>query len=72
MSEKPKNPPLGHVAFDREADIWTVDTDITLRDLFAVAAVAGMTANPRLDDSLEVFSRVAYSLADEMLREREK
>ena len=72
---KPKNPPLF------QPSEWTTDvpeipvvavTDITLRDLFAAAALAGMLGNPDADGTPEAFSKWAYVYADAMLAARER
>lgn len=45
-----------------------------LRDLFAMAALTGLLANPErgLEYSRETWSEIAYTRADEMLEARKK
>ena len=47
--------------------------DITLRDLFAMSAIGGMSANSGLNNhTLEQLAELAYKQADAMLKAREK
>lgn len=72
---KPENPKLVRTRHDAGAEL--VESDITLRDLFAGMALQGMLATdaqpePILDhvDKLN-FASEAYEWADAMLRARE-
>ena len=66
MSEtKPSNPTI--FSEMESADYWT---NITLRDLFAGLALAGMLAHP-VDGAIPTeYAEDAYSYADAMLAER--
>ena len=75
---KPKNPPLF------QPSEWTTDvpeipvvavTDITLRDLFAAAALAGGQVGYDGIDATDVYGSIAnnvYKIADAMLAARER
>lgn len=43
-----------------------------LRDYFAGQVIVGFLANPKTDYSSRLIVGLAYELADEMMREREK
>ncbi len=70
MSERPDNPKLFQWA--RLGDVERGETDITLRDFFAAAALAGLRTNDPGDTTYEVDAQDAYRSADAMLQEREK
>ena len=63
---KPSNPPI----FDKDGYV-SLD-GMTLRDLFAAAAMAGDEANPNTERSYEASADIAYEMADAMLAERER
>lgn len=66
--KKPENPPRD-VMFGYPLGL------VTLRDLFAAAALAGLALNANEDGSVEMLTHIsgrAYRLADAMLRERER
>ena len=63
---KPKNPDL----FDGGID--GACTDVTLRDLFAAFALAGLLGRDEKYLDTLACSRAAYAAADYMLAEREK
>lgn len=68
MSEtKPSNPPI--ITSGDQAGVYS---PVTLRDLFAAAALAGMFANPNYDASSLDFAKMAYDDATAMLAERER
>ena len=78
-NDKPKNPPLfenlipeGDVPYEAQAHYRF--TEITLRDLFAAAALGAMTAAPDYSKGPcnAAMAERAYTVADHMLREREK
>ena len=46
--------------------------ELTLRDLFAMAALTGMLANPTNEERSECLEMEAYSYADSMLKARKK
>lgn len=52
-------------------DDKTVMTDVTLRDLFAAFALAGIRANPDVDIQDADVASDAYAQADAMLAARE-
>lgn len=71
------NPPL--LQFDHVGDVATATSEVTLRDLFAGAALAGMLANQTAASGLhpsevtpETFARTAFALADALLDRRSK
>lgn len=78
--KKPENPRL--LTWEYEGDDCkdtVLLSDITLRDLFAAAALAGIAANPecvmRGVEPLEhqaAYAKAAFATADAMLRERER
>lgn len=45
--------------------------ELTLRDLFAMAALQGLIAG-KFSDNAEIASCAAYVVADEMLKERQR
>jgi hypothetical protein len=49
-----------------------LDPGITLRDLFAAAALVGIWACPQASDTHESIATSAYNSADAMLRAREE
>ena len=68
---KPDNPILFNDYRTGPSDeVPVLFTDITLRDLFAAAALNGMIANSRLIIKPEGFASNAYAYADLMLAER--
>lgn len=67
---KPTNPNLFVGGYNgSKPEYWT---EITLRDLFAAAALAGTLADTRCSGSFSDFSKDAFAYADAMLAEREK
>lgn len=51
----------------------TISSEITLRDVFAAFALAGLWASPTAKhDGYEADAKVSYLAADAMLAEREK
>ena len=73
MSEsKPRNPPLFWQIETREPGVQgPVVTSITLRDLFAAAALAGLCVGESYQ-SFEAYAHDAYKMADAMLAAREQ
>ena len=69
---KPSNPVIAH-CWVGDGETEMVDVGVTLRDLFAAAALAGNAAadNARLGGP-ELTATNCYELADAMLAEREK
>ena len=75
MDEKPLNPELFEhiICFEGDPDVAPpqavphYETDITLRDLFAAAALATVHAI-----KIEDLAPLCYCIADAMLAEREK
>lgn len=53
-------------------EVHEVVEGATLRDLFAMAALQGILANPTCDGNGPVIAGLAFKLADSMLKEREK
>ena len=82
MSEKPYKPELfrGVIVEDAIAGhqpVYCLETDITLRDLFAAAALTGLIAADiraglKAHEVLPAHVRVAFDFSDLMLAEREK
>ncbi len=66
MSEKPYNPEL----FEGESP-GLLQTDVTLRDLFAASVLHGLAGKTSTNKAGRV-AKVAYEFADAMLAEREK
>ena len=65
---KPENPPL----FWQDRGQGEEPSEITLRDLFAAAALAGYRAKPEWTFPSEETSEQCYRDADHMLAERAK
>ena len=69
MSEsKPRNPPLFNVIHAKAGDM---ETELTLRDLFAAAALAGLCVGES-QGSFDAYAHDAYKMADAMLAAREQ
>lgn len=70
----PENPPLFDGALSAEGFpiLASYTTSITLRDLFAAAALSGLTANPENRDRMgsDFLSGWAYDIANHMLHAR--
>ena len=67
---KPKNPPLFDIM---ETQDIVYATSITLRDLFAAFALAGIDTEALDPDKPQGHTaRIAYAVADAMLAERER
>jgi hypothetical protein len=67
-SERPDSPLLFH--HEEWGGERLLFTDVSLRDLFAAAAIGGRTAED--DEGRARIAGSAYDLADAMLRERER
>ena len=65
-----KNPLLFHIASLGDEEPQTQVTDITLRDLFAAFAIAGVTYNDHVTERRYIAIE-AYEMADAMLAQRE-
>ena len=71
---KPENPPLFKSQFTVGGRLTEVETEVTLRDLFAGMVAAGELSRGKTetrDDALKL-AKGAYWLADALLAEREK
>jgi hypothetical protein len=53
-------------------DKFPLFADLTLRDYFAAAALQGLLANPNMAVDAPEVEVVAYSIADDMLAERDE
>ena len=62
---------LQHHSEEGDATGYTHVEGLTLRDLFAMAALAGTLANPDAAGNDEDFARWSYERADAMLAARE-
>ena len=71
MSEDLHNPYLFDKKCDGRGDA-VYETPVTLLDLFAAFALAGINANPNIEASHEARSQMARQDADAMLAERER
>lgn len=73
-AEKPRTPYLFSAQEVMGGEAFVYYSAVTLRDLFAAFAMAGMwAAAHRFDDSIgKVFAGASYEQADAMLRAREK
>ncbi|MEE8240118.1 MAG: hypothetical protein V3R16_02520 [Nitrospirales bacterium] len=74
MSTKPENPEL-FTELETLSGARLISSNITLRDLFAAAALAGFCANPvKLSPPLTrgKIANMAFDIADHLLAEREK
>ncbi len=59
--------------FPYELGDGTVYTGLTARDYIAIQAMAGISANPELNDwSIEQIAELAYKQADAMIEESKK
>ena len=71
MTDKQDSEPRNPTLFDLNGDLTTT-TEVTLRDLFAAAALGGfcVATAPAIDAAK--YAHVSYALADAMLAERER
>lgn len=86
MAEQTKRPPFDggpafpYAQYSREfkdadgtmGEVFTAFTGMTLRDYFAIKALAGFAADPTWGGSAETSAAAAYRWADAMLVERSK
>ena len=70
MSERPFNPDL-FTELETPSGARLISSEITLRDLFAAAALYGFVIYTAAGEPVDVAAS-AYTLADAMLAEREK
>jgi hypothetical protein len=69
---KPNNPPLVWTSANMGGGIHDIRCEVTLRDLFAAFALAGLEADPNVDMCANAIAEAAYADARAMLAEREK